>query len=87
MKNESMEELLRILKGSQNPLTTQEILRKVKDKCPDASMSMLVGLMDVGVIVGKWTAGRGYIWTLPNSNHGDKLPESALAPQKEDRLY
>ena len=68
MKNESMEELLRILRSARDPLTTQEILRKVKDKCPDASMSTLVALMDSGVIMGEWATGKGYLWTLPNSN-------------------
>jgi len=75
MANESMEELVKILRASNNPLSTQEILRKVKDKCPDASMSMLVALMDSGVIMGKWAAGKGYMWTLPNSNIGNELAE------------
>jgi hypothetical protein len=70
MTNESMEELVKILRTSKDPLSTQEILRKVKDKCPDASMSMLVTLMDSGVIMGKWVTGKGYFWMLPSSNSG-----------------
>ncbi len=64
MKNDSTEELLRILRESTNPLTTQDVLRKIKDKCPDASMTMLVELMDSGLINGDWAAGRGYLWSL-----------------------
>jgi hypothetical protein len=73
MTSESMEELVKILGASSNPLSTQEILRKVKDKCPDASVGMLVALMDSGVIMGEWAAGKGYLWSLPNSNNGDLL--------------
>jgi hypothetical protein len=65
MKHESMEELLKILRASKDPLTTQEILWKIKDKCPEASMALLVDLMDSGLIIGEWTAGRGYLWNLP----------------------
>ena len=72
MINESMEELVKILKISKNPLSTQEILEKVKDKCPEASVGMLVTLMDSGVIIGIWAAGKGYIWTLPELNNGDE---------------
>jgi hypothetical protein len=68
MKNEFVEELMRVLKTSQNPLTTQEILQRVKDKCPDASMTMLVELMDQGIVVGQWAAGKGYLWTLAPCN-------------------
>ncbi len=68
MKNEFTEELMRVLKASQNPLTTQEILQRVKDKCPEASMTMLVGLMDQGIVIGQWTTGKGYLWTLAPYN-------------------
>ena len=72
-KNETEDELLKILRASKNPLTTQEIMQEVRDKCPDASISILVALMERGVIVGEWTAGKGYVWILPNSGNGEQL--------------
>ena len=65
-KNETEEELLKILKASKNPLTTQEIMHEVRDKCPDASMSILAVLMERGVIVSEWATGKGYVWKLPS---------------------
>ncbi len=73
MKNESMEELLQILRSSSGPMATQDILLKVKEKCPDASMSMLVELMDASIIVGQWVPGKGYLWALPNSSDSKSL--------------
>jgi hypothetical protein len=82
VKNESTEELLSILRSSNSPLATQDILLKVKEKCPDASMSMLVALMDVGVIAGEWIPGKGYFWTLPDSGDSKRLSE-LTNPQQE----
>jgi len=66
MKVETEDELLKILRASKNPLTTQEIMDRIKDKCPDVSMSVLVALMERGVIVGEWADGKGYTWMVPN---------------------
>jgi len=70
MKNETDDELLKILRASKNPLTTQEIMKKIRDKCPDASMNILVALMERSAIVGEWAAGKGYLWSLLNSGNG-----------------
>jgi len=72
MKIEAEDELLTVLRASKNPLTTQEIMQKIKDKCPDASMSTLVALMERGVIAGEWAAGKGYVWMLPDSGYGEE---------------
>ena len=83
IKKESIQEMLKILKSSKVALTTQEILQKVRDKCPDASMSVLVTLMDSDIIIGKWTVGKGYLWTLPNSDNTNKLFENGgILPRK-----
>jgi Fe2+ or Zn2+ uptake regulation protein len=66
-KIESRDELMNILKSAKNPLTTRDIMQKIKDKCPDVSINTLVALMERGVIAGEWAAGKGYVWMLSAS--------------------
>jgi len=71
------------LRTSRSALTTQEILRKVTNKCPNASISLLVALMDSGTIIGKWSSGKGYLWALPDLNNNSRLHEnSGILPRK-----
>lgn len=64
MKKETEEEIIKVLRSVNEPLTTKEVLEKVKGRCPDASMSYLVMLMNKGKIDGKWIVGKGYVWSL-----------------------
>ena len=66
-KIEKHDELMNILRSAKNPLTTREIMLKIKERCPDISINTLVTLMERCVINGEWVAGKGYVWTLPAS--------------------
>ena len=66
MKTKTENELLSILKKAKKPLTTQEIMKKFFEKCPEASMNMIVSLKESGVIVSEWASGKGYVWMLPS---------------------
>jgi Fe2+ or Zn2+ uptake regulation protein len=68
MKNDAEEEMLRILRVSKGPLTTQEIMHEVKEKCPDASVGILSLLTEKGVVTSEWLPRKGYVWRLPNAD-------------------
>jgi len=64
MKEETEEEIIRILGLADEPLTTKAVIEKIKDRCPDSSVSYLVQLKRKGVVDGKLIPGRGYVWSL-----------------------